>query len=286
MKVDEFGPRLSFFFACHMDFFEEVAKFRAARRMWARIMRDRFGARDPRSWTLRFHTQTGGVTLAAQQPLVNVVRTSLEALSAVLGGTQSLHTNGYDEALGLPSEQAAEVALRTQQVIAYETAVPEVADPLGGSYYVEELTDRVEEEAQRIMAEVDEKGGSVSAIESGWMQKRIGDSAYRFQRRVETGERVVVGVNRFQSEASDQLEILKVAPKHQEDQIASLRRLRAERDGRAVQEALGRLEEAARGAENLMYPLKDALAAYATIGECCDRLRDVFGEYQPPDISQ
>jgi methylmalonyl-CoA mutase N-terminal domain/subunit len=215
-----------------------------------------------------------------------VVRTSLEALSAVLGGTQSLHTNGYDEALGLPSEQAAEVALRTQQVIAYETAVPEVADPLGGSYYVEELTDRVEEEAQRIMAEVDEKGGSVSAIESGWMQKRIGDSAYRFQRRVETGERVVVGVNRFQSEASDQLEILKVAPKHQEDQIASLRQVRAERDGRAVQEALGRLEEAARGAENLMYPLKDALAAYATIGECCDRLRDVFGEYQPPDISQ
>jgi methylmalonyl-CoA mutase, N-terminal domain len=286
MKVDEFGPRLSFFFACHMDFFEEVAKFRAARRMWARIMRDRFGARDPRSWTLRFHTQTGGVTLAAQQPLLNVVRTSLEALSAVLGGTQSLHTNGYDEALGLPSEQAAEVALRTQQVIAYETAVPEVADPLGGSYYVEGLTDRVEEEAQRIMAEVDEKGGSVSAIESGWMQKRIGDSAYRFQRRVETGERVVVGVNRFQSEASGQLEILKVAPKHQEDQIASLRRLRGERDGRAVEEALARLEEAARGTENLMYPLKDALAAYATIGECCDRLRDVFGEYQPPDISQ
>jgi methylmalonyl-CoA mutase N-terminal domain/subunit len=286
MQVDEFGPRLSFFFACHMDFFEEVAKFRAARRMWARIMRDRFGARDPRSWTLRFHTQTGGVTLAAQLPLTNVVRTSLEALSAVLGGTQSLHTNGYDEALGLPSEQAAEVALRTQQVIAYETAVPEVADPLGGSYYVEGLTDRVEEEAQRIMAEVDEKGGSVSAIESGWMQKRIGDSAYRFQRRVETGERVVVGVNRFQSEASDQLEIMKVAPKHQEDQIASLRRVRAERDDRAVQEALGSLEEAARGTENLMYPLKDALAAYATIGECCDRLRNVFGEYQPPDISQ
>src|SRR5256714_1265512 len=162
MKVDEFGPRLSFFFACHMDFFEEVAKFRAARRMWARIMRDRFGARDPRSWTLRFHTQTGGVTLAAQQPLVNVVRTSLEALSAVLGGTQSLHTNGYDEALGLPSEQAAEVALRTQQVIAYETAVPEVADPLGGSYYVEGLTDRVEEEARRIMAEIDELDGAVA----------------------------------------------------------------------------------------------------------------------------
>jgi methylmalonyl-CoA mutase, N-terminal domain len=286
MQVDEFGPRLSFFFACHMDFFEEVAKFRAARRMWARIMRDRFGARDPRSWTLRFHTQTGGVTLAAQVPLTNVVRTSLEALSAVLGGTQSLHTNGYDEALGLPSEQAAELALRTQQVIAYETAVPEVADPLGGSYYVEGLTDRVEEEAQLIMAAVDERGGSVSAIESGWMQKRIGESAYRFQQRVEAGERVVVGVNRFQSEASDRLEILKVAPKNQEDQVASLRRLRAERDDRAVQEALRRVEEAARGTENLMYPLKDALAAYSTIGECCDRLRNVFGEYQPPDISQ
>src|SRR6202011_825172 len=202
LQVDQFAPRLSFFFACHMDFFEEVAKFRAARRMWARIMRDRFGARDPRSWTLRFHTQTGGVTLAAQQPLVNVVRTSLEALSAVLGGTQSLHTNGYDEALGLPSEQAAEVALRTQQVIAYETAVPQAADPLGGSYYVESLTDTLEEEALRILAEVDEGGGAVAVIESGWMQRRIGESAYRLQRRIESGERVVVGLNRFQSEAA------------------------------------------------------------------------------------
>jgi methylmalonyl-CoA mutase N-terminal domain/subunit len=285
LQVDDFAPRLSFFFACHMDFFEEIAKFRAARRMWARIMRDRFGAGDPRSLTLRFHTQTGGVTLTAQQPLNNVVRTALEALSAVLGGTQSLHTNGYDEALGLPSQQAAEVALRTQQVIAHETAVPLVGDPLGGSYYLESLTDTVEEEAQRILAEVDEGGGAVAVIESGWMQRRIGESAYRQQRRIESGERVVVGVNRFASERSGELEITRVGPKHQEAQIAALRRLRAERDGAAVEAALGRLESTARGTGNLMYPLKEALSAYATIGECCDRLRAVFGEYQPPDVS-
>jgi methylmalonyl-CoA mutase N-terminal domain/subunit len=285
LQVDDFAPRLSFFFACHMDFFEEVAKFRAARRMWARIMRDRFGARDPRSWTLRFHTQTGGVTLTAQQPLNNVVRTALEALSAVLGGTQSLHTNGYDEALGLPSEQAAELALRTQQVIAHETAVPLVADPLGGSYYVESLTDRVEEEAARILAEVDERGGAVSVIESGWMQRRIGESAYRLQQRIESGERVVVGLNRFHSPVAGELEITRVGPKHQEAQIAALRKLRAEREGEAVQRALDRLEETARGDGNLMYPLKDALAVYATLGECCERLRKVFGEYRPPDIS-
>jgi methylmalonyl-CoA mutase, N-terminal domain len=285
LQVDDFAPRLSFFFACHMDFFEEIAKFRAARRMWARIMKDRFGARDSRSLTLRFHTQTGGVTLTAQQPLNNVVRTALEALSAVLGGTQSLHTNGYDEALGLPSQQAAEVALRTQQVIAHETAVPLVADPLGGSYYLESLTDTVEEEAQRILAEVDEGGGAVAVIESGWMQRRIAESAYRQQRKIESGERVVVGVNHFASERSGELEITRVGPKHQEAQIASLRRLRAERDGGAVDAALGRLEATARGTGNLLYPLKEALSAYATIGECCDRLRAVFGEYRPPDVS-
>ncbi len=285
MKVDEFAPRLSFFFACHMDFFEEVAKFRAARRMWARIMRDRYGALDPRSWSLRFHTQTGGVTLAAQQPLNNVVRTALEAMSAVLGGTQSLHTNGYDEALGLPSQQAAELALRTQQVIAHETAVPAVADPLGGSYYVESLTDQVEDEALRIMAEVDERGGAVEVIESGWMQRRIADSAYRKQQRIESGERVVVGVNRFQAGEGDAVEIVRIGPKHQEAQVAALAALRAERDNAAVDRCLERLELAARGTENLLYPLKEALAVYATIGECCDRLRRVFGEYQPPDTS-
>src|SRR6266849_2435935 len=190
LKVDDFAPRISFFFAAHMDFFEEVAKFRAARRMWARVMRDRFGAQDERSLALRFHTQTGGVTLTAQQPLTNVVRTTLEAMSAVLGGTQSLHTNAYDEALGLPSQSAAELALRTQQVIGNETAVPQVADPLGGSYYVENLTDRVEEEALAIMAEIDELGGAVKCIETGWTQRRIAESAYRFQTRVEAGDRV------------------------------------------------------------------------------------------------
>jgi len=284
LEVDQFAPRLSFFFACHMDFFEEVAKFRAARRTWARIMRDRFGARDPRSWTMRFHTQTGGVTLAAQQPLNNVVRTALEAMSAVLGGTQSLHTNGYDEALGLPSQQAAELALRTQQVIAHETGVPAVADPLGGSYYVEALTDRVEEEALRILAEVDERGGAVAVIEGGWMQRRIAESAYRFQRRVESGDRVVVGVNRFQADA-DAVEIVRIGPKQQEAQAAALRELRGARDGAAVARCLDRLEDCARGTENLLHPMKEALAAYATIGECCDRLRRVFGEYRPPDIS-
>ena len=285
LAVDEFAPRLSFFFACHMDFFEEVAKFRAARRMWARIMRDRFGARDPRSWTLRFHTQTGGVTLTAQQPLTNVVRTALEAMSAVLGGTQSLHTNAYDEALGLPSRPAAELALRTQQVIAHESGAPAVVDPLGGSYYVEALTDRVEEEALHILADVDERGGAVAVIESGWMQRRIAESAYRQQRRIESGERAVVGVNRFRSDSADEVEIVKIGPKHQEAQIEALRRLRAERDAAAVAACLDRVEETARGTGNLMGPLKEALASYATIGECCDRLRRVFGEYRPPDIS-
>ena len=284
LAVDDFAPRLSFFFDCHMDFFEEVAKFRAARRMWARIMRDRFGAKDERSWALRFHTQTGGVTLTAQQPLNNVVRTTLEAMSAVLGGTQSLHTNAFDEALGLPSEAAAELALRTQQVIAHESAIPFVADPLGGSYYVENLTDRVEEEAQRLMAEVDERGGAVAAIESGWMQRRIAESAYRFQQRLESAERVVVGVNRFQGSASDPVEIMKIGPQGEEEQVRELKRLRAERDGGAVEKALDHLEDEARGTGNLMPPLKEALALYATVGECAGRLRQVFGEYEPPEL--
>src|SRR5215472_8993187 len=285
LAVDEFAPRLSFFFDCHMDFFEEVAKFRAARRMWARIMKDRFGAADPRSCRLRFHTQTGGVTLAAQQPLNNVVRTALEAMSAVLGGTQSLHTNAYDEALGLPSRQAAELALRTQQVIAHESGVAAVADPLGGSYYVEALTDQLEAEAQALLGEIEALGGAVAVIESGWMQKRIAESAYRKQLRIESGQRVVVGVNRWVTDGVDPVEIVKIGPKHQEAQIAALRRLRTERDNGAVERCLDRLEEAARGTDNLMYPFKEARAAYVTIGECCDRLRRVFGEYRPGDIA-
>ena len=284
LAVDDFGPRLSFFFACHMDFFEEAAKFRAARRMWARLMRDRFGARDEKSWMLRFHTQTGGVTLTAQQPLLNVVRTTLEALSAVLGGTQSLHTNSYDEALGLPTQLAAELALRTQQVIAYETGVPAVADPLGGSHYVEALTDRIEEDALRTMAEVDELGGAVAAIESGWMQRRIAESAYRLQQRIESGERVIVGQNKFTSSAEEPVEIMKIEPRGEAEQIERVRKVRAERDAGAAEGCLDRLEEEARGTGNLLAPLREALAAYCTIGECCDRLRTVFGEYRPqPD---
>jgi len=282
LAVDDFAPRASFFFACHMDFFEEVAKFRAARRMWARIMRDRFHARDERSQALRFHTQTGGVTLTAQQPLNNVVRTTLEAMSAVLGGTQSLHTNAYDEALGLPSESAAELALRTQQVIGYETAVPYVADPLGGSYYVENLTDRVEEEALAIMAEIDELGGAVACIETGWTQRRIADSAYRMQKRIESGERIVVGVNKYMETDSRPVEIMKVGPRHEVAQARALKKLRARRSRSTVERHLSELERAARGSGNLMPPLKAALADYVTIGECCRVLRGVFGEYQPP----
>jgi methylmalonyl-CoA mutase N-terminal domain/subunit len=285
LAVDDLAPRISFFFAAHMDFFEEVAKFRAARRMWARVMRDRFGAKDERSQALRFHTQTGGVTLTAQQPLNNVVRTALEAMSAVLGGTQSLHTNAYDEALGLPSQNAAELALRTQQVIGHETSVAQVADPLGGSYYVESLTDRVEEEALAIMAEIDELGGAVRCIEAGWTQRRIADSAYRFQTRVEAGERVVVGVNRYTNSLEGRVEITKVGPRQQAAQARALKRLRAHRDPAAVARRLAAIERAASGTDNLMPPLKEALAAYVTIGECCAVLRKVWGEYQPPEIT-
>jgi len=283
LSVDDFAPHMSFFFASHMDFFEEVAKFRAARRIWARIMRDRFHATDQRSLALRFHTQTGGVTLTAQQPLTNVVRTALEAMSAVLGGTQSLHTNGYDEALGLPSQSAAELALRTQQVIGYESAIPLVADPLGGSYYVETLTDEVEEEALSIMAEIDELGGAVACIEAGWTQRRIGESAYRKQLRIESGERVIVGVNRYTETQFRPVEITRVSPRHQVAQARALKRLRASRSSEAVEKSLAELELVARGSGDLMTPLKSALAEYATIGECCSVLRSVFGEYQPGD---
>jgi methylmalonyl-CoA mutase N-terminal domain/subunit len=283
LAVDDFAPRLSFFFACHMDFFEEIAKFRAARRMWARIMRDRFHATDSRSQALRFHTQTGGVTLTAQQPLTNVVRTALEAMSAVLGGTQSLHTNAYDEALGLPSQPAAELALRTQQMLGYETAVPQVADPFGGSYYVENLTDRVEEEAHAIMEEVDERGGAVRCIETGWTMKRIADSAFRFQQRVESGARVVVGVNKYVAEGADQVEIMKMSPRGQEQQIERLRRLRERRAKDVIERHLATIETTARGSGNLLPVLKAALADYVTIGECCGVLRRVFGEYRPAE---
>ncbi|HVH62550.1 MAG TPA: methylmalonyl-CoA mutase family protein [Candidatus Dormibacteraeota bacterium] len=285
LSVDDFAPRISFFFAAHMDFFEEVAKFRAARRMWARIMRDRFGAKKSSSQSLRFHTQTGGVTLTAQQPLNNIVRTALEAMSAVLGGTQSLHTNAYDEALGLPSQNAAEIALRTQQVIGHESAVPYVADPLGGSYYVENLTDRVEEEALSIMAEIDELGGAVACLESGWTQRRIAESAYRFQRRIESGDRVIVGVNHYTETGARPVQIMKISPRQEQAQIRALKQLRARRSKDQVDRRLADLERAARGTENLLPPLKAALADYVTIGECCRVLRSVFGEYSPQEAA-
>jgi methylmalonyl-CoA mutase, N-terminal domain len=281
LEVDRFAPRLSFFFACHMHFFEEVAKFRAARRMWARIMRDRFGATDPKSLALRFHTQTGGATLTAQQPQNNIVRTALEALAAVLGGTQSLHTNSYDEALALPSEHAAKIALRTQQVLGHETEVAEVADPLGGSYYVESLTDELERLATAYVEKIDGMGGAVAAIEAGFYQDEIHEAAFRIQAGVESGERVVVGVNRFEDPDGRELKLLRVTEEDTATQIAKLAEFRASRDQAAVDAALAEVEEVARGTGNLLPPMKEALRARATLGEVSDVLRRVFGEYRP-----
>ncbi|MEA2508423.1 MAG: methylmalonyl-CoA mutase, N-terminal domain [Actinomycetota bacterium] len=281
LEVDEFAPRLSFFFACHMNFFEEVAKFRAARRLWARLMKERFKARDPKSLTLRFHTQTGGATLTAQQPENNIVRTTLEALSAVLGGTQSLHTNSFDEAVSLPSERAARIALRTQQVLGYESGVVDTADPLGGSWFIESLTDELEERAQALLDQVDEMGGAVEAIETGWMKREIEESAYRIAQTTESGERVIVGVNRFTEEAGEGAEVYELDPELQEQQWKRLEKLRKERDQAAVDAALKAVEETARGRDNLLPSMREALAARATLGEVSDALREVFGEYEP-----
>jgi methylmalonyl-CoA mutase N-terminal domain/subunit len=280
LAVDDVAPRLSFFFACHLHFFEEVAKFRAARRMWATIMRDRFGTTDPRSQTLRFHTQTGGATLTAQQPENNIVRTTLEAMAAVLGGTQSLHTNSYDEALSLPTEQAAKIALRTQQVLGYETGVVETVDPLGGSFYVEALTDELERLASQLIGRVDEMGGAVAAIEAGFYQDEIHEAAFRIQKAIEAGDRVVVGVNRFVDETAKPVELQRISEEETTRQIERLRALRASRDGGAVDASLARVEEAVRGAGNVLEPMREALAARATLGEVSDALRRVFGEYR------
>jgi methylmalonyl-CoA mutase N-terminal domain/subunit len=281
LPIDAFAPRLSFFFACHMNLFEEVAKFRAARRLWARIMAERFGAKDPRSLMLRFHTQTGGATLTAQQPENNIVRTALEALAAVFGGTQSLHTNSYDEALALPTERAAKLALRTQQVIAYETGVPSVVDPLGGSYYVEWLTSEIERRALAYLEKIDGMGGAVAAIEQGFYQDEIHEAAFRMQRQIESGERVVVGVNRFREPEERQPEILRIPEEEVARQVERVRALRASRDREAVERALAAVEEAARGTDNLLPPMKEALRARATLGEVSDVLRRVFGEHRP-----
>jgi methylmalonyl-CoA mutase N-terminal domain/subunit len=281
LRLDEFAPRISFFFACHMNLFEEVAKFRAARRMWARIMKERFGATDPEAMHLRFHTQTGGATLTAQQPENNVVRTALEALAAVLGGTQSLHTNSFDEALSLPTERAVKIALRTQQILAYESGVTDTADPLGGSYFVESLTNDIEQRAWQYIEKIDGMGGAVAAIEAGWIQDEIHESAFRIQQAVESGDRVVVGVNRYASDDEVPPEIQRIDEAEVEAQKERLRSLRATRDQRAVDAALRRVVETARGTGNLLSAMKESLAARATLGEVSDALREVFGEYHP-----
>jgi methylmalonyl-CoA mutase N-terminal domain/subunit len=282
LPLTTFAPRLSFFFNAHNDFLEEIAKFRAARRLWAVIVRDRFGCQDHACQVLRFHTQTAGSALTAQQPLNNVVRVALQALAAVLGGTQSLHTNGFDEALALPTAEAATLALRTQQIIAYETGVTATPDPLGGSYYLEYLTDEVERRARALIAEIDAQGGAVAAIESGYMQARIEESAYETQMALERGESLVVGVNIFKDGGGGVPPIHTLDPAAQQRQIASVQAHRAAHDGAAVAAALAAVDRCARGTDNLLVPMRAALATGATIGEICNVLRHVWGEYTAP----
>src|SRR5262252_3887810 len=280
MSVDDFAPRLSFFFDAHIDFFEEIAKFRAARRIWARHLRERYGARDERSWKLRFHTQTAGVSLTAQQPELNIARTALEALSAVLGGTQSLHTNAMDEVLALPTDKAAQIALRTQQMIAYETGVVNTVDPLGGSYFMENLTDRMEEEAEAYFERIDSLGGVIPAIEAGFMQKEIADAAFRHQQELEQKARLVVGVNEFMSDENDVLEILRIPLSLEHEQVERLRDVRRSRDRATAERALERIREAAASpGQNLMPYILDAVRALCTEGEIMGAMVDVFGLY-------
>ena len=282
LSVDGFARQLSFFFNAHNNFLEEVAKFRAARRLWAKIMRERFGAQDPESWRLRFHTQTGGSTLTAQQPDNNIVRVTLQALAAVLGGTQSLHTNGRDEALALPTEKSVEIALRTQQIVAYESGVADTVDPLGGAYAIEWLTDEIERQAEQYIARIDELGGALQAVEEGFIQREIQEAAYKAQRAIEKGEQIVVGVNRFQTEEALLADLLRVDETVRVDQTAALQQLRAERNQQQVQDVLQRIEQAARTPAAALMPLFiEAVEAYATLGEICDTLRGVFGEYMP-----
>jgi methylmalonyl-CoA mutase, N-terminal domain len=281
LAVDEFAPRLSFFFNAHNNLFEEVAKFRAARRMWARIMTERFGAKDDRSKVLRFHAQTGGSTLTAQQPENNIVRVTVQALAAALGGTQSLHTNGFDEALGLPTERAAKLSLRTQQIVGYESGIADTVDPLGGSYYLETLTDEVERGALAYLQRIDEMGGAVAAIEARFPQEEIDAAAYAYAKAVDDGEKVVVGVNRFVDDDVEPVEIFPVDPELQRAQVARLARVRAERDADAVGKALEEVRTAARGTQNLLVPMKEALRRMATLGEVSDALRAEWGVYRP-----
>jgi len=284
LDVDRFAGQLAFFFNAHNNLFEEVAKYRAARRMWARIMRERFGAKNPRSWMLRFHTQTAGSTLTAQQPENNVIRVTVQALAAVLGGTQSLHTNSRDEALALPSEQAVQIALRTQQILAHESGVADTVDPLAGSYFVERLTDEIEQRAQAYMDKIESMGGALAAIEQGYTQREIQDSAYQAQKAIEREDQVVVGINRFAVPEDHKLDLLRVDPIVQDQQVARLRALRERRDGARAAATLDRLEEAARGSENTLPRILDCVEAYVTLGEICDRLREVWGEYRPSAV--
>ncbi len=280
LDIDEFAPRLSFFFNSHNDLFEEVAKFRAARRLWAKIMKERFGAKNPKSLMLRFHTQTGGSTLTAQQPDNNVVRVAVQTLAAVLGGTQSLHTNSRDEALALPSEDSVRIALRTQQIVAYESGVTETIDPLAGSYYVESLTDEIEKRAAEYIRKIDDLGGAAKAIERGFIQKEIQESAYIYQKEIEKGDRIVVGMNKFEIKESTPKGLLRVDPAVGEMQKEKIRKLKDERDNKKVEEDLNALKVAASKDENLMPYIIEAVKSYSTLGEICDVLREVFGEYQ------
>ncbi len=279
LNVDSFGERLSFFFNAHQDFFEEIAKFRAARRMWARIMKERFGATNPRAMMLRFHTQTAGCTLTAPQPENNIVRVAFQALSAALGGTQSLHTNSKDEAYALPSQESVQIALRTQQIVAYETGVADTVDPLAGSYFVEALTDEIERLATEYIKKIDEMGGAVRAVECGFIEQEIQDSAYTFQKAVESGDQVIVGVNRFQTGSAPPKGLLKVDPTVRETQIQRLQKIYGERDSEAVRDCLQTLEKVAQGSGNIMPPILDAVRKRVSLGEICDVLRRVFGEY-------
>jgi methylmalonyl-CoA mutase N-terminal domain/subunit len=284
MDVDDFAPRLSFFFVARTTILEEVAKFRAARRIWARVMREEFGAKNPKSMMLRFHTQTAGVQLTAQQPEVNLVRVTVQALAAVLGGTQSLHTNSFDEAIALPTDKSARLALRTQQVLAYETDVTATVDPFAGSYVIEKMTDEVEAAAVELMDKVEELGGAVAAIERGFQKSEIERNAYRIAQETDAGERVVVGVNRFQLDEEEPYEPLRVDPAIEVQQAERLAKLRAERDQQAVDAALSALRKAAEGTDNVLYPMRDALRARATVGEVCNALREVWGTYVPSDV--
>jgi methylmalonyl-CoA mutase N-terminal domain/subunit len=284
LDVDDFAPRLSFFFNAHIDFFEEIAKYRAARRIWARELREKYGAKNPRSWLMRFHTQTAGVSLTAQQPEVNIVRTALEAMAAVLGGTQSLHTNSFDEALALPTEDAVRIALRTQQVIAHETGAVNTIDPLGGSYYLEDLTNRLEAEAYDYFDRIEKLGGVVAAIKENFFQREIADASFRYQHELEQKQRIIVGVNRYELEDEPEIEILRIDPALEEKQIARVQALRDRRDSAAVERALVEIKSAASEDKNLMPPLIEASKAYATLGEMCDALREVWGVWRETPV--